>query len=452
MMNKCTHPASALFKTNAFATTIMGVITTLLLVWIIAIPPFQNPDEGAHFIKSCANPIVETHPRRGYGHYFDDGMVELNDLADVQPIRKGEAKFSFEKFFSQPIYESEGRPFYPFAVPNTIVPYALPLLTCKSFQAAGAAYQYLFYALRLSFAASFLLLVWFARKIDPKVFVSCAPLLVLPMTINQGAALSADYFSIAAALILAMTASRMTASGDVHRWTFAISLFLIINAKIVYLPLAAVLAIPLLRWQNYQKITFLAPAVVTATIGLALQYYYQSSKSHLQRVTDKRDEQLLKLIEHPLDVIQMLTETISHSWQFYLKGAIGYAGWLSIPISTSLMWTATATICVLTCLGIRKIGPPDRWVAASLFLGACLLAVSFLGIFLSMYLYWSHAGGNLIQGVQGRYFVPLIAFAVGLIFGHAKEQPSTVLQALAFAIIVGVAVLFLHDSVIPAFH
>lgn len=451
-MNSNKNTSSVNSKDDYFALIVTGIIAVLLLTWITAIPPFQNPDEGAHYIKSCASPITDTHPRRGYGHYFDDGMVQLNVLADVQPIRKGEAKFSFEKFFAQPVYESDIKPFYPHAVPNTIIPYALPYLTCTFLQATGIQYQYLFYALRLSFAASFLILIWLAKHSDTKAFLSCAPLLVLPMTINQGAALSADYFSTISALTLAFTAARMTTSDNVQRWMFATSLFLIFNAKVVYLPFAAVLAIPLLRWKKYRKIEYITPAVIAGAIALALQYYYQSSKSYLQRVTDKRDEQLSKLIDHPFEAIQMLMDTVVHSWQFYLKGAIGYAGWFTVPISTSLMWIATATICAWLAIGARQFDWRNRWAIASFTVGLLACAISIIGIFLSMYLYWSHGGRNIIEGVQGRYFIPIIVFIAGLIFGHAKQQPSPWLQGATFLIICLVTIQFLNDSVLPAFH
>lgn len=442
-----TSSASLASPTNLF----FAAIIALLLAWVVAIPPFQNPDEGAHYIKTCANPLVESNPKRGYGHYFDQGMPDLNLLADVQPIRKDEARFSFQKFFSQPIYESEIRPFYPFAVPNTIIPYTIPYLTCKFLQGIGAQYQYLFYALRLAFAISFVLLLWYAKRIDRDIFLSCAPLIVLPMIINQGAALSADYFSIGSALIFGIIASRMTYSDSQSRWTLAWALFFLLNSKIVYLPFAAVLIIPWMRWSTYRNRKFWVPSAFLSIIALSLQYYYQTSKSHLERVTESRDKQLNMLLENPTEILDILINTIAHSWQFYLKGMIGYAGWLTTPISTPLMWVATASVIFWLALGIHKIGRFDKWIIGMLAAGVLLSGLSFLGIFLSMYLYWTH-GDSMIQGVQGRYFIPLLVFVASLIFGLAKHQPGPKLQVAAFFGIFAVSIIFLFQTVIPRFH
>ena len=237
---------------NHVSNYILIITSALLLIWVAAIPPFQNPDEGAHYIKTCANPIVEQHPDVGYGHYFNSAMISVNEAAKVQSIRRGEATFSFSDYFSEPVGKSDDTTFYRHAVPNTLIPYIIPHITCKIIEQTNISYQSIFYILKISFALSFLMLIYFLKKLDTPLFLSLAPLLAIPMVINQSAALSADYFSIAAAGYFGITIGMMIRKQVVSALQIGLAVFLILNSKIVYAPLLlAMLPLILLDHKKY---------------------------------------------------------------------------------------------------------------------------------------------------------------------------------------------------------
>lgn len=443
----------AMSRPPAMAWIILGTLTLLTLIWAIAIPPFQNADEGAHYIKACSNPIVETHPKRGYGHYFDKGMVELNVLADAQPIIKGQAKFSFEKFFSQKIYEPETKEFfYPHAVPNTIIPYLIPYVTCKTLQTTGIQYQYLFYALRASFIASFLLLLWYAAKLQPHTFIASAPILALPMVINQSAAISADYFSMASCFIFGLVASQMTKNDQSSRWTLATALFLILNTKAVYLPFAAAMTIPMLRWKAYRQPRFLIPSIIASATALALQYYYQTAKNHPRSVDRNKSVQIERLLEDPISVFQLMIHTIMDGWLFLIRSMVGIAGWMQVPISTPMMWSAIAIVTGWLGYCLLRSRPHNAWSISLLSSGLALSLVSLSGIFLSMYLFWTHHEAPTIRGVQGRYFIPTLLFMTALILGQSERKPREKWSLVAFISMCAVSLTFLVQSIIPSYH
>ena len=69
--------------------------------------------------------------------------------------------------------------------------------------------------------------------------------------------------------------------------------------------------------------------------------------------------------------------------------------------------------------------PRIRRASAALLVGAAALS-----IFVLQYLSWSPIGGRTIEGVQGRYFLPLVPF-LGLVLPRGRIRlPSWALVAL----------------------
>lgn len=65
---------------------------------------------------------------------------------------------------------------------------------------------------------------------------------------------------------------------------------------------------------------------------------------------------------------------------------------------------------------------------------ALIVAGSVVGIFLSQFLIWSVACGEVVEGVQGRYFLPLLPLALTLAAVSRFKERSTA------PVVIGVAV------------
>lgn len=438
---------------NHVSNYILTIVSVILLIWLVAIPPFQNPDEGAHYIKTCANPIVEQHPDLGYGHYFNSAMASVNEAAKVQPIRRGEETFSFSDYFSEPIGKSEDSIFYRHAVPNTIIPYFVPHIACKIIELTNTSYQSIFYILKLSFVFCFLTFIYFLKKLDTPLFLSLAPLLAIPMVINQSAALSADYFSIGAAGYFGITIGMMIKKQTVSALQIGLAVFLLLNSKIVYAPLLlAMLPLIILDHKKYFSKKYLFPVLVFFLSALALQFYYQTHKTAMPHMEVRTIEQLQRLQVDPWLFFKMLFKTIMAYSDFYLRGLVGYVGWITIPISKILMQFSIATLLLWLVFSATKklvFYKNQILVVLAVFSG---LVISFLLIFLSMLLYWTHPERPLIEGVQGRYFLPLLFFFFPIAFSFRNNDKIHLEMIVPFVIVMGITVIFLLQSVLPAFH
>jgi hypothetical protein len=92
---------------------------------------------------------------------------------------------------------------------------------------------------------------------------------------------------------------------------------------------------------------------------------------------------------------------------FYLQSIIGNLGLLTLllaPWAYSWALYALGGGWLAGCFGARHLRPLDMlaaWLAIGLAVG---------GIFLGIYLTWTAVGAGRIEGVQGRYFLPLLGF------------------------------------------
>ena len=431
----------------------LWILSGFLVLWTLTTPPFQNADESAHYFKACSKILVETHPvRGGFGHSYNWNINELGIQAQTDEVRKNTKSYSWSEFFSPPIHESKSWRFYPHAVPNTIIPYALPQIACKVLRETPIPYQYIFYALRLAFVASFLALAWFARRTNENLFVASAPLLMIPMVINQGAAISADYFSIGASLIFGITIASMVNNRLFPRWGLALAIFLLWNTKIVYAPFTMALLIPLIKWKEYRSLKYLMPTIGLGALAAALQYYYQTSKSYFDRNIEAQQAQMETLLNEPGQVFNMLMHTINNHWEPLLTQSIGMAGWMTTPISPATMWIATLTLLLWIAYGSSSFARSNRWNVALLTLGAASAVISFVGIYLSMYLYWTPPSSATISGVQGRYLLPMLFFLTPLIFSNKNDDSIHLKSLAAYLILAGTTICFLLFDVVPFFY
>ena len=148
---------------------------------------------------------------------------------------------------------------------------------------------------------------------------------------------------------------------------------------------------------------------------------------------------MTELIRHPLRLIRLMENTWYDKGDIYLKGLLGGSlGWLDIRIA----WYVVAAFLVLLVLAVipgaseRCIGKTgDRvWIWL-------LCAVSIGLIFLSMLVSATPVDEDIILGVQGRYFLPLLgiglaAIPAGYIRNRKKRNQNYILAGSLLQILV----------------
>lgn len=113
------------------------------------------------------------------------------------------------------------------------------------------------------------------------------------------------------------------------------------------------------------------------------------------------------LLASPFSYLQALVNTaFSDTGRFVLKSAVGVFGWLDVYPPSHFY-----AIAAMAIVGAVSLNPSAKPSGLRIALFAWLVAaVVVIVVCIPFYVYWTTPGSSVIEGLQGRYFIPLIAF------------------------------------------
>ena len=111
-------------------------------------------------------------------------------------------------------------------------------------------------------------------------------------------------------------------------------------------------------------------------------------------------------IQNPWKLIQMLANTVADKSEFYLESIVGQKlGWVEIEISRVVI----VGFIVLFIIAMLKVRGDKQYVTAGQKWWISIVCLLSVGMILAgMLLSWTPFGYVSIEGVQGRYFTPLL--------------------------------------------
>lgn len=118
---------------------------------------------------------------------------------------------------------------------------------------------------------------------------------------------------------------------------------------------------------------------------------------------------LARFSSEPLGTAKVFVQTFLGSHGLWLwKSSLGLLGWLDVHLS---QWSYIGlTGCIFAACGMSlKDGVESRWVpwAALVFsVGAAVMLAT------PLFLFWTYPDSAVVMGLQGRYFLPCVAFAM----------------------------------------
>ena len=242
---------------------------------------------------------------------------------------------------------------------------------------------------------------------------------LLPMSLHLAASLSYD------AVILAL--SMMTFSYIVYlaygavetiRWkerlTMLVLAMLLAPCKVgVYLPIVLLLLmVPKAKFGGgKQKAWFFLFVLLASGANCVLMNLPAISLgTHSVRILNDQGETLITsgwALCHPVDALKMMLHTVKGELMLWVKGAIGnLLSWFSIQIRNWII--AGFALCLVSVVfheeGTEPITPAPR--QRLLFLVPVVLC-GFMYL-AGMLVWWTPQGAKMIEGIQGRYFIPMI--------------------------------------------
>jgi hypothetical protein len=419
------------------------------LFFALATPPHDAPDEARHHARawlistgrlevvgrapghaaSVPRSIVRLHPPGR--HYSDEqlrsGRLPSNTLRTLPHAWSelpAKLRGSLGRWDLQPVLYTSAYP------PAVYVPYLPALWLARALDLSAAA--------SLLLARLFGLAAWLAgiaavlRVAPAQRWLLCAAAL-LPISVFQAAALSGDaltqiaiFWWLAECLRAAARGAGLGPRGVLRLLAPAFALGLV---KPGYAPLAlAALALPL----PARPRVLLGAAALAAAALPTLAWASVAAAADVPPLFPGADlaGQLRHALAHPLDFLAAAAGAVAALWPAWLEGLVGNLGHFDVEIPVPATALGLAAVTASATLERTPLRPAARlWLLAA-------FAATVLAVLAMAYLGWTPVGSQVIQGVQGRYFLPILPFALAVL----PAVPVFLRRSLAGAVVASLVV------------
>ncbi|HEY6324038.1 MAG TPA: DUF2142 domain-containing protein [Thermoanaerobaculia bacterium] len=424
----------------------LGLAGGLLLVFVT--PPFQVPDEPAHFFRAyqvATAAAAEPGPGGGIGYRLPASLRQLAELCTAgvafHPGRRLPPGL-LTAAWSLPL-APERRVFMPAGSLTLYTP--VPYLAAAAALAAGRLLALrplaLLYLARLGNLAAALAVSWIAVRIAPAQRWLLALLALTPMAMFERSSASADALTDALPLLLVSCLLSLVLrraadpAGESHPAGSAggspalllATAFLVAAAKGVYflLDLLVFLVPPGVRAKGCAAGRARSRAVAglwagglaaaVAGAGISAWVTHRFANLGSPRLGVHPEAQLRGVLAAPLRFLGLAAADYVHHLPRYGAGFVGIFGWLDTPLPkpSMVLWGLLLLAAALTG------GDPALALAAwQRRLAVAVTVAVLLLLSLSQYVTWTPLGAGFVDGLQGRYFLPVAPVAAILFYNR----------------------------------
>jgi hypothetical protein len=454
----------------------------------VSVPIGEPPDEPAHIVRAASLLHGDLFGQRrewkdadgniitGAGITANPALLDASLGYFPQVGSAVEKKMTLEIFDRLSNMNWSASPKFLYA-PNTAV--YMPLFYVPAAFALGLAHELQFLphdailAGRLTNAVCFALVgltaLLLARRGRGILFVA----LTLPMTLSLAASFNQDGLLIATSALAAALLTRCVVPRGTCYWMSGVGLACIIAAKIAYLPLAGALLIPAFHSRQSRNshptvnVPVLAFATLPGIVWTLVSLVYVASPfvrgpayhpgplwpgdpRSVFHTTDAHAQ--FQVFRHSPSLLFILP---MHEWRsdviwLRLREMVGFLGQLDVllPQPLYVLWYWAIPSSILACL-IEQKDASEMPRAGGAIVGVVSVILSCIAVYDAQYLSWTVVGATDIDGVQGRYALPLLAFLAPAIPGFrvtswrrmVDVMRSFLLLPAAAAAAIGIAVL-----------
>jgi hypothetical protein len=406
------------------------------VIFLFVTPPFQSPDEDAHFYRAfqisegtlTAGKIGEStggsiprsvqsagslHSEVRHNPHLKVSLAAVVDGLDdpLAPADRVDAAFPNTANFSPVAYAPQGAAIF-------------------SGRLFGAAPLVLMYLGRIANLAAWLALVFYAIRLAPVGGWLLAILALSPMSMFLAPTLSADALTNGLAFLwiaLFLSAVAREDRLDAARVSSmaVVTVALTLSKQPYGLLVLLLLAVPVARWGSRRAWSLGTAGLVGVNLLAGGVWAWIANRSWSPARVDvpiAPGEQLAYVIGHPVEFLRTMYE--SHIGTRHLEEFVGVLGWLDthLPVwllSFQLFLVAAAILCAK-----RLRGPVTSWTVAGV-LGVGIAVVVLID--LALYASWTPVGSSPIEGIQGRYYIPvsplLVFLGTVLPFDFTEARP-----------------------------
>ncbi len=394
-------------------------------LFILITPPFQGPDEQAHFAQVYRYSEGSSSATGGIPASLGDTYqtVLFEDDIRFNGNEKYELTRTKHALLELPLNQNdrdEGAAYS--GTGYSPLPYIIQIVLVFIGHIFDAPIIVLLYLARIGTLMTFLILLFVAIKYSP---VAKWPLVViglLPMSIFSGSMVSTDALTIGSvalfvAFILKAYVSRRAISNNSLLILTVLIVALVLSKiiNIILLPLLILLLFKKNVINEKKRLSLIIGLMIVAGLIIAVGWQLiapqlpEGTGTNIPKNVDAA-EQIKLIIESPQKFFYALWNTYYYAWGdgiFY--SLIGTFGWVdtSMALPIVIMGYVVLVLALLSnreqdsiILGkLRAIPLTGLWL---------VFAAYFLGVNAAMFIYYSPVDFNIIVGLQGRYFIPVL--------------------------------------------
>ncbi|WP_133650914.1 DUF2142 domain-containing protein [Paraburkholderia flava] len=388
---------------------------------IVATPPFQTPDAVNHFYRATqiadGNFVAQRFDGTSGGP-IDKGVITLADIFD--PIAHyPEVKVSASMLAAAhaPYWTGEttlagfpGAAVYPMF---SYLPQAAAITVGRTFRMNIRQTYVLTCAVGMLFSIA--LTCWaiaISRRTAPFIFCTA----MLPCTLMIFTSVSQEVSVLPLCFLLIAFLARHLDEGRVltarDGWLACIALWVCIASRPPYVGFLVLLFCPGLRVsadsERYgwlRRIGWCLAAGVPAAIAAWIFGHAAWAPVPPPRSVAG---QLAFLLHDPVNVLRVAVATLRTNSTFYYQSFIGNLGWLDTPLDIKYYRLAAVMLACNVAATMLYAGSSIRGRFADRAITLASIGLCLGMIFASLYLTWTPVAQLVIDGVQGRYLLPLL--------------------------------------------
>ena len=423
------------------------------LLWgsamIVITPPFQVPDEPAHYFRAWSVANLQLVAEPGSLVTVPENVATLPDRLGsnvggdwaANHYSVGQAASSLWERIS-----ADSRSQVTTAASYAPVGYVPQAIGMGIARVLGHSPLLGFYLGRLSNLIAAAVIVFFAIRVVPFGKPLLALVALVPMVVFETASLSPDALVLSGCILLLAMVLRATTLGVVPVRELIVMTcvsVILLNAKPGYAVVALVLFMLTPRqlggarryaaWIGATVAGAFGVAVAVALVAPEMPSGYMAS---IGMAGVDVGQQVSFVIRHPFEFAKVIYDTFDQQI-LGLDGsrlplgqmAYGILGWLAIDLPTAGMWAMAAAGILF--LGSREEVPTTPWQRfVMIATGAVLVATISLGLYTG----WSRVAAPVVNGLQGRYFIAVIPLGLFGIYGLRPTRERTILMILVVAV------------------
>ena len=294
-----------------------------------------------------------------------------------------------------------------------------------------------------------IILLYLAIKIMPfgkrgMLFSMCFPIAVEGFTSMSPDALtiSISYLFTAYVFNIVFNEEKQIKRTDIFILT--VLSILIALCKIVYLPLVGLLLLIPRKKFKTKKSHLLTVGIIMAVAIIANLVWLKISSTYLALYKDGNSvNQLAILLNGPISYLQRVLGTMNQYGGFYTYSLLGQElGWNEFAQMGALLPTVVGIIYMYINITDNTLKQKLNKYQNTIIL---LIILAIIGlIFTSLYLQWNEPTNYAIEGIQGRYFIPIIPILTFLICSKLKLTTEQTEERLNKKLGVAICIVYMY--------